>query len=311
MAVINPPDALPGAAFVITKYLQRTNAPVAADELASLLSPMRPQEPGARLGNIHRTLSVMENLGMIGDRDVVGLTDDFAARIDEPVTRPRFDSALRRLIVDPRRNGDDPWDDFNSSAGGRDIARALTWFLAQPAVGSPLIFGGPGEHDADARQLNDLQALGPNTRAVPNQEQWNSFRRWAPALGLATPCRVLIGGRLTDALEPVPAPAIAAELADVKPGQRPLPEVLRELRTVMPYLPGGATAAQLEARIGTPIDPDERDGFLASSLAESLLLLEARGTISLRALADAEGVQVRDGETTRPLTHITIRKASA
>lgn len=307
MAVINPPDALPGAAFVITKYLQRTETAVAADELSALLSPLRPQEPGTRLGNIHRTLTVMENLGMVGDRNVVSLADDFAARIDEPVTRPRFDSALRRLIVDPRRNGDDPWDDLSDSAGGRDIARALSWFLAQHAVGSALIFGGPGEHDADARQLNDLQGLGPNARAVPNPEQWNSFRRWAPALGLATPCRVLAGA----ALEPVPAAAIAAELAERSPGQHPLPEVLRDLRTVMPYLPGGATAAQLEARIGGPIDPDERDGFLASSLAESLLLLEARGTISLNALADAEGVQVRDGEKPRPLTHITIRKASA
>jgi hypothetical protein len=311
MAVINPPDALPGAAFVITKYLQRTEASVAADELASLLAPMRPQEPGTRLGNIHRTLTVMENLGMIGDRDVVSLTDDFAAHIDRPVTRPRFDRALRRMLVDPRRDGENPWDEMSNSTGGRDIARALTWFLAQPALGSVLIFGGPDEHDADARQLHDLQELGPNTRAVPNQEQWNSFRRWAPALGLATPCRVLIGGRSTDALEPVPAPAIAAELADMKPGRRSLPEVLRELRTSMPYLPGGATAAQLRDRIGASIDPDERDGFLASSLAESLLLLEARGTITLSALADAEGVQIRDGATARNLTHISISKASA
>lgn len=311
MAVINPPDALPGAAFVITKYLQRAEAAVAADELASILAPLRPQEPGTRLGNIHRTLAVMENLGMVGGRDMVSLTDDFAARIDRPVTRARFDSALRRMIADPLRNGNDPWDDTGNSDGGRDIARALSWFLAQPALGSALIFGGPGDHDVDARQLNDLQALGTNTRAVPNPEQWTSFRRWAPALGLATPSRVFVGGRLTDALEPVPAPAIAAELAEMKSGQRPLPEVLRDLRTAMPYLPGGATAAQLEARIGGPIDDDERDGFLASSLAESLLLLEARGTISLSALADAEGVQVRDGERTRPLTHITIRKAAA
>ena len=311
MAVINPPDALPGAAFVITKFLQWTDTPVDAQSLATVLSPMRAPEAGNRSGNVHRTLTVMESLGLIDAADEVRLSEEFSTQLDDPLTRPRFDRIMRRVLVDPQRDGKDPWEDPSDSTGGRDVTRALTWFLAQPAVGSPLIFGGPPSHDADARQLDDLRALGPNTRAVPNQEQWNSFRRWAPALGLATPCRVLVGNRLTDALEPVPAPAINAELAELEPGQHPLQEVLQGLRSAMPYLPGGSSAEQLRNRTGTAIDPDERDGFLASSLAESLLLLEARGSISLTSLADAQGVQVRDGTSVRRLTHITTGKAAA
>jgi hypothetical protein len=311
MAVLNPPEALPGAAFVITKYLQRKGSAVSDDELIAMLSPLHKIDPEKKSGNVFRTLSVMENLGLISDRRTVGLTESFASDLDDPVTRPRFDAVLRRALADPERDGDDPWGDLSDSTGGRDITRALTWFLAQPACGAPLTFGSSGAHDADARQIGDLERLGANAKAVPNNEQWRPFRRWATALGLATPCRVTIGGTMSDALEPIPAEAIAAELEGVTPGQHALPDVLRRLRIAMPYLPGGELARKLQARIGAPIDPDEREGFLASSLTESFLLLEARGSILLTSLSDAEGVQVRDGGKTRNLTHITIHEVSA
>jgi hypothetical protein len=311
MAVLNPPEALPGAAFVITKYLQRKGSAVSDDELISMLSPLHPIDPEKKSGNVFRTLPVMESLGLISDRRTVALAESFASHLDDPVTRPRFDTALRRTLTDPQRDGDDPWEDLSDSSGGRDITRALTWFLAQPACGAPLTFGSSREHDADARQLGDLERLGLNAKAVPNIEQWRPFRRWATALGLSTPCRVMIGGTMSDALEPIPVVAIAAELESIEAGQHALPEVLRRLRIAMPYLPGGELARKLQARIGAPIDPDEREGFLASSLTESLLLLEARGTIRLTSLADAEGVQVRDSGKTRNLTHVTINEVPA
>ncbi len=311
MAVLNPPNALPGMAFVLTKYLQREGGKASREELAAVLSPMQERDAVLKPGsNLSGTLSVMENLGLVSWTNPVVLTKNFAGSIDAPVSRPTFDAAIRRTIVDTKRDGKNVWDD-DGIDGGKDIARALTWFLGQPAYGPVLAFGVEAPHDADARQLNDLARLKASSKVIANNERWLSFRRWAPALGLAVPTRVTIGGKLTEALEPVPVEAINAELDAIGAGQHPIPETLRVLRAAMPYLPGGATAQQLEKQLGAPLDPDEQAGFLASSLAESLLLLEARGRISLAALADAEGVQLRDGDTTRPVTHITVLEVAA
>jgi hypothetical protein len=311
MAVLNPPVALPGVAYVIAKFLHVRGAKVSRDALAPLLSPFQEPEvvlkPSANLGG---TLAVMESLGILTGKKTVTLADGFAAQLDGDVSRSSFEAAIRRTIVDAGRDSEDPWEN-DSSEGGRDIARALTWFLAQPANGEPLGFGVAEPHDADARQLDELRAAGPNTRAIINIEHWRPFRRWSTFLGLATPARVAIAGKMTDVLEPIPVGAIAAELQKTDSGQQPLPAVLNELRVAMPYLPGGRTAKQLEHRLGAAIDPDEREGFLASSLAESLLLLESRGSITLTALADAAGVQLRDDTRTRAVTHITVKEVAA
>ncbi len=311
MAVLNPPVALPGVAHVTAKFLHLRGRKVSRDELAPLLSPFQDAEaalkPSANLGG---TLTVMESLGILNGKKTVTLADGFAAQLDSEASRRSFEAAIRRTIVDAGRDSEDPWED-DSNEGGRDIARALTWFLAQPANGEPLGFGVAEPHDADVRQLDELRSASPNTRAIANNERWISFRRWSTFLGLATPARVAIAGKMTDVLEPVPVRAIAAELTTMGSGQQPLPEVLKELRAAMPYLPGGGTARQLEQRLGAAIDPDEREGFLASSLAEALLLLESRGSITLTALADAAGVQLRDGDQTRAVTHITVKEVAA
>ena len=311
MAVLNPPVALPGVAHMAAKLLHVRGGKMSRDALAPLLSPFQEPEvvlkPSANLGG---TLMLMESLGILTGKKTVTLADGFAAQLDDEVSRSSFEASIRRTIVDAGRDSEDPWED-DSNEGGRDIARALTWFLAQPANGEPLGFGVAEPHDADARQLHELRSVGPNTRAIVNNERWISFRRWSTFLGLATPARVAIAGKMTDVLEPIPVRAIAAELTAMGSGQRPLPEVLKELRVAMPYLPGGGTARQLEQRLGAPIDPDEREGFLASSLAEALLLLESRGAITLTALADAAGVQLRDGPQTRAVTHITVEEVAA
>ena len=311
MAVLNPPVALPGVAHVTAKFLHLRGGKVSRDELAAMLSPFQDAESALRpSANLGGTLTVMESLGILTGKKTVTLADGFAAQLDSEASRSSFEAAMRRTIVDPGRDSEDPWDD-DSNEGGRDIARALTWFLAQPANGEPLGFGVAEPHDADARQLDELKAAGPNTRAIINAEHWRPFRRWSTFLGLAAPARVAIAGKMTDVLEPIPVTAIAAELQKMDSGQQPLPEVLKELRTAMPYLPGGRTAKQLEQRLGAAIDADEREGFLASSLAESLLLLESRGSVALAALADAPGVQLRDGEQTRIVTHISVKEVAA
>ncbi len=311
MAVLNPPVALPGAAFVTAKFLHLRGGKVSRDDLAAMLSPFQDAEvvlkPSTNLGG---TLMVMESLGILAGKKSVTLADGFAEQLDNEASRSSFEAAIRRTLVDSERDCEDPWED-DSNEGGRDIARALTWFLAQPANGEPLGFGVAATHDADARQLDELRSAGPNTRAIVNNERWISFRRWSTFLGLATPARVAIAGKMTEVLEPIPVRAIAAELQAMGGGQQPLPEALKELRMVMPYLPGGRTAKHLEQRLGAVIDPDEREGFLASSLAESLLLLESRGSVTLAALADAAGVQLRDGEQTRVVTHITLNEVAA
>lgn len=303
MAVFNPPQALPGIAFALARFVQREggNAPRARVEAA--LDPFRRD---AVSGNVNDTVTVLKALELLDETDeVLGITDRFAQHLDEPLTRAAFDRALRREVHAVDRDGD-PWND-TSAVGGRDAGRALSWFLSQPALAAPMAFDGPPERSADLRQRADLGGAADALLAFENDVRFGAFRRWAVGLGLATPVRARSqSGPTATYLEPVPTAGIEAEICFLSPSHMPVGELLGELRRAMPYLPGGATAERLEARAGAPIDPAVQRGRLHTSLGEVLLTLEARGLVTFDALADADGVIVEHGPDGRKVTHVTF-----
>lgn len=311
MAVFNPPQALPGAAFVLVRFLLRVGGSAPRPRVVAALHPFSSDtEPGntsdTKQGNVNDTVTVLKALGLLDEtEETLRITDRLAQHLEEPLTRAVFDTALRREVHAVDRDGD-PWDD-TSAVGGRDAGRALSWFLSQPALAAPMTFDGPPERSADLRQRADLGGAADAVLAFENDVRFGAFRRWAVGLGLATPVRARSqSGQIVTYLEPVPTAAIAAELALSVRSRVPVSDLLSELRTTMPYLPGGVTAERLEARTGAPLDAAVQRGRLHTSLGEALLTLEARGLLTLDALADAEGVILEHGQDGRRVTHVTI-----
>lgn len=306
MAILNPPQALPGVAFALLRFLHREGGAAPRDRT---LAALHPGGDGAEQGNLRDTISALRALKLVEDGEgTLRITERLAGRLDDPFTRAGFDAALRREVHAVDRDGD-PWNDA-SAGGGRDAGRALSWFLAQPALAPPLTFDGPPDRSADLRQRADLGAGPDAVLAFENDVRFGAFRRWAVGLGLATPVRVRTqAGQVATHLEPVPTAALAAELARRGPGQVPVGRLLNDLRRDMPYLPGGATTDGLEARVGAPLDPAAQRGRLHTSLGEALLTLEASGEIELSGLDDADGVVLEDGIDGRRVTHVTITTA--
>lgn len=303
MAVFNPPQALPGVAFALARFVQREGGSAPRARVDAALDPFRGNDVS---GNVKDTVIVLKALELLDETDeVLCITDRFAQRLDEPLTRAAFEVALRREVHAVDRDGD-PWDD-SSAVGGRDAGRALSWFLCQPALAAPMAFDGPPERSADLRQRADLGGAADALLAFENDVRFGSFRRWAVGLGLATPVRARShSGQIATYVEPVPTAAIEAELSLLSPNHMPVGGLLDELRRAMPYLPGGATAERLIARVGAPLDPAVQRGRLHTSLGEALLTLEARGLVTFEALADADGVILEHGPDGRKVTHVTF-----
>lgn len=303
MAVFNPPQALPGVAFSLVRFVQREGSSALRSRVVAALDPFRGDTVS---GNVTDTVTVLRALGLLDEIDeTLRITGRLAQHLDEPLTKSAFDAALRREVHAVDRDGD-PWEDA-SAVGGRDAGRALSWFLSQPALSAPMAFDGPPERSADLRQRADLGGGADAVLAFENDVRFGAFRRWALELGLATPVRARShSGQVTTYLEPVPTGAIAAELARSARGNVPVSDLLSGLLTAMPYLPGGATAERLKARAGAALDPAVQRGRLHTSLGEALLTLEARGFVKLDALADADGVILEHRSDGRRVTHVTF-----
>src|SRR5262249_5129919 len=134
-----------------------------------------------------------------------------------------------------------PFDRFESAPAGRSFA---TWQLK--ACGSDRVKNWP----------------------VPNKEQWLSFRRWAPYLGLARP----LG---TNGLIPDASAALIRRLSALQPGDYDMGDFVRRCALAVPVLDGGALWPGTEA----PANGDAN--VLSGGLSVSLLQLEADGFMTM------------------------------
>lgn len=301
MAVLNPPRVLPGLGRAIVNFLIESRSNWDEPGLVDAFKPVGVNESAGAADGVTNTINAFRAIGI--------LTNDAQGNItlasDVTQRGSGFDrSAFRRMtlthVLDVGRDGD-PWsvgEGEASTSGARDLARALSWFLAQDALASPLRWA-----DNVERLQSEQFGTSQNDKwALINDTRWNAFLRWAPALGLAVPSVV----RTKPGLVPLPTVAVADAVDEMISRRMPIQEFLSALAQKLPVLPGGVIRNGLVTRLGTDPDPGVQANAVDTSVAQVLRLLESRGRVAFESLADADGVQLTPTDQVRT-THITLK----
>jgi hypothetical protein len=306
MAVLNPPSSLPGLARSMTNYLLESDAPLEEDRLIALFSPpgLAGDEAGSR--GVDNTLVVGRAIGLFertGDRHVFPSRAAVERADGQPYSKVAFRRLVRELVLNVERDGD-PWDSAAGlrTSGARDLARALSWFLAQDASGPPLTWTADDRHSIQSLQSSQLRSVSKDDRAILNDTRWGAFTRWAPFLGLADQGYVQSVGI---GLVPLPVVAMRDVLTELPSGGQPIAAVLQHLRKRLPVLHGGAYRRSLDSLLPDDPDPCVRRNGLDSSIAQPLFVLEDEGVLKLEQRADAERQLLLD-EVERYVSHVVI-----
>lgn len=301
MAILNPPRALPGLGRAIVNFLLESRSSWDSSGLVDAFKPVGVNESQAATDGVANTLSALRAIGML-QCDAQGNTT-----VSDSVTvhGSRFGRAdFRRLmlshVLNLSRDGD-PWnvkEEEASTRGARDLTRALSWFLAQDALG-PSISWTTNVQKMQAAQFGaDQKAQWP----FDNDTRWGAFTRWAPALGLAVPFAVPNNAGLV----PLPTLAVADVVADMPDGQWPIQDFLDALARELPILPGGTVRNGLVRQLHVDPDPGVQGDAMDTSVAQVLRILENRGRLTLDTLADARGVFLSRSSRNRT-THLTLK----
>jgi hypothetical protein len=301
MAVLNPPRVLPGLGRAIVNFLIESRSTWDEPGLVDAFKPEGVNDSPAATDGVTNTISAFRAIGI--------LTNDSQGNItvasDVTLRNSGFDrAAFRRMtlthVLDLGRDGD-PWsvgEGEANTSGARDLARALSWFLAQDALASPLRWAD----NVEKLQSEQFSTSQNDKWALINDTRWNAFFRWAPALGLAVPSVV----RAKPGLVPLPTVAVADAVDEMVSRRMPIQEFLSALAQKLPVLPGGVIRNGLVMRLGTDPDPGVQANAVDTSVAQVLRLLESRGRVAFENLADADGVQLAPGDEVRT-THITLK----
>lgn len=298
MAVLNPPRSLPGLGRAIVNFLIDSRRAWTEEQLLEAFKPPGLNEAATAVEGVTHTLYVLRAIELLtldaGTVTVAGA----AARSGSALTPAGFRRVLQEHVFDLARDGD-PWQvgprDVYTS-GARDLTRALSWFLAQDALGRPLSWTGT------VQQLQAAQFPDPDneTWALTNDTRWGAFARWARALGMASPPLAQSG------LVPLPVVAIEDALEGIPAGRMPISEFLDTLAARIPVLHGGLIRASLTQLLpGGDPDPGIRNDCADSSIGQALRVLEDRGRLAFTTLPDADGVRLSQIDTTRQ-THVTL-----
>jgi hypothetical protein len=301
LAVLNPPRVLPGLGRAIINFLIESRS--AWDE-AGLIDAFKPggvNESGGAADGVKNTLSAFRAIGMLHTSPQGGITAAESVTMHGSMFgRDEFRRVMLNHVLDLDRDGD-AWavgDGDASTSGARDLTRALSWFLAQDALGAPLSW-----NDNIQKMQADQFGTSENLRwPIANDTRWNAFARWAPALGLAVPSVV----RGASGLVPLPTLAITDTIAQMPDGQMQIEDFLNALARKLPVLSRGVVRSGLVARLAVDPDPGVHNNSVDTSVAQVLRILEARGRLSLETLADAGGLFLSPSSHSRT-THVTLK----
>jgi hypothetical protein len=260
--------------WLIVKFLDARGGRASRAELGALLQP-----PTLILRRADSSLDA--SLRGLRDLALIVLADD-AVRLAptvEPSRHPRsfaaFSRQLRGAVLQQALNG--RLEDFSSSAGPRDLTRALIWWVGQD------IYGPGMSWDVVMAAQQDLPG---GTRLFADSARYNAFLRWASALGFA---ETLAGAVVPDITQAV-RDALVARL---EPDERlHLSSCMDHLRAELPILEGGAYAAALEA--AQPPSTGTQGDAIGMVVSHALLRLDDEGTVKLENLADAAKVLLTD-----------------
>lgn len=308
MAFIVPSHNLPTVGRFIYRYLVSIEGgSVERDELWAMMVPPGMQGPAGRTEAVDNPFAMhhtVRSLGLIGlleeDGDCIALGGALTDEERDPQDPDAaFPVLVRRLLmldeVDPWRHEDGTW----TTEGASDLIRAVTWLLAQDALGAPLDFDRAEVRQAE--QLTDAQL----NRFVTDRTPWGNLERWGPYLGLVGRLRL---DSSTTYLTPDPTVAVrhllANELSETLREPSPLPPVLDQISEFLPVLGGGRHQEQLARLTGRDVD---QSGTVPSALSQALLTLRDEGVIELTSRSDAKGISVlQDGPSQQRFTHIRL-----
>lgn len=306
MAVLNPPRALPGLGRSILNFLAESQRSWDETALIEVFKPPGLNDDGTAPDGIRNTLSVFRSIGMMtsGTEGLVPTESVMGPSGGAPLSRKAFRRLLQAHVLNTDRDGD-PWQSREGeghTTGGRDIARALSWFLAQDALGGSLAWvSGSASSPVQSLQLAQFPASQNETWALTNDTRWGAFSRWAPALGLASPSLV----QRKPGLIPLPTNAIDDVLDDLPGGRTPINDFLAQLAHALPILHGSVARTSLVSLLTVDPDPGITASCADSSVGQALRILADYGRIKLETLADAEGIRLARHDETRT-THISI-----
>jgi hypothetical protein len=301
VAVLNPPRVLPGLGRSIVNFLIETRSSWDEPKLLESFKPSGMNEDATAADGVKNTLSAFRAVGILQNDSHGNITITRSVKEHGQVfSRTAFRRLMLAHVLDLGRDGD-PWSVDEGDAttrGARDLTRALSWFLAQDALGPPLSWTDNMQklQSAQFRTNDNLQW------AITNDTRWNAFSRWAPALGLASPSMA----RTKPGLVPLATVAVADAVDGIPAARMPINEFLGILARKLPILPGGVIRNGLVNRLGSDPDPGIRSNAVDTSVAQVLRLLESRGRLEFENLADADGVQLSRSDQAR-VTHVTLK----
>lgn len=304
MAVLNPPRTLPGLGRAIVNHLLDARRTSTEEDLVATFKP-EGLNPGAEAaGGIRNTISSLRAISVL-DTASDG-TLQLGARVPPP--KAPFDAVqFRRLlqarVFDQSRDGD-IWSTQlgdGHTSGARDLNRALTWALAQDALGRPLSW-------ADNIQTLQAKQFGSNDREswpIVNDTRWVAGSRWIVALGLATPSII----KDKPGVVPIPVTAIDDALRIAPEERMGVHDLLALIGQELPILHGGSMRTGLVSILGADPDGGIASECADSSVGQALRILEERGRVSFETLPDAQGIRLSRFDAARQ-THVTVKPGS-
>jgi hypothetical protein len=298
MALLNPPDILPEAMrFLLRSLLALREPEVDRDELVALVAPPGLTEAMKSLGSeaadiladpddlrtggtviATASLDALRMFGLVGQRgNRVALTDTSTERWKNPADVTA--ESLCQFLLDSVMRMADPRAMPGESSGVTDLVHALVllYVAEQPLLPFDRFEPVVAEGSQPGRDFMnwELESRGSDRGAwpVPNKEQWLSFRRWAPYLGLARSAGAT--GLIPDA-----SAALARRLPDLPSGDYDVRDFVARCASEVPILDGGA----LQFGHDPQIEGDH--AVLSGGLSVSLLQLEADGILTMDKRSD-------------------------
>ncbi|MFC7500596.1 protein DpdG [Nocardioides sp. CPCC 206347] len=302
MAVLNPPRSLPGLGRSLINFLIDARGDWTEDKLLDLFKPEGLNDgPSARDG-LTNTLSSFRAIGMLRSENGVVTVSESVTTVGSKFSNSQFRRLMQTHVFDLERDGD-PWHREEGDAhtsGARDLTRALSWLLAQDALGRPLSW----TEKVQPLQTSQFQTGANEKWAITNDTRWTAASRWALALGLASPPMMIMKSA---GVVPLPVVAVNDVLDDLPLGRIPITDFLTKLSSKIPVLHGGSVRTALTAHLGADPDPAVAEDCADSSIGQALRILEERGRLAFETLPDARGVRLARSDTSRQ-THVTLKR---
>ena len=226
----------------------------------------------------HSTLAVLQDLGILQNAPELDLMISFEVQADRRIDLPQFQMAFRRVLIQHSHMS------IEEGQKPSDLAIGLLWLSM---VDDEAVFksfsGGSTSPELSLRDLVLTDAFG-------NNEQWNSFRRWANALGIL---------RLLPREQVCPDFTRAmAELLARHPGEYSASAFVELLNAEFLTLQDPVLLGWYRSR-----NPQFEPTMLSSQVSRSLLNLEARGLLTLKNENDA-GDHLTISGAERPFNYV-------